>query len=172
MTFLNNIVDKEQLPSIEKIQYMPLDRTYLNVMRIVTLIISLFLIAGFSILKFFEAEFELYEYLIIISVIILLSILRFIFCNLSFKAKGYALREKDIIYKKGVIWGSITTIPFNRIQHTEIKEGAISRLFSLQSVKFYTAGGSASDLSINGLSKEDAQKIKEFVNGNIKEYAN
>ncbi len=55
------------------------------------------------------------------------------------------------------------TIPFNRIQHTEISRGPIERKYELSTLKIYTAGGSTSDLSIPGLEAEEAEQLKEFV---------
>ena len=170
MSFTNNIIDTGKLPSTNQVIYQSLQRNFLNVMLIRTLMIAFFLILIVSTLFLLIDELDLIIYLIMLSFLISIFTLRIIYYTISFKHKGYALREKDIIYKTGYIWKSITTIPFNRIQHTEIKEDIISRLFSLQTVKFYTAGGTASDLSVKGLSREKAQKIKEFINGNLKEY--
>ena len=170
MTFINNHIDKEQLPSIEEIEYNALDKKYLTIMRIQTIITTLILSAIISIFYLSEEGFPLSDYLYIIGGILLLATIKFFYASISYKYRGYALREKDIIYKKGYIWRSITTVPFNRIQHTEIKESAIARLFSLQTVKFYTAGGATSDLKINGLKTNDALRIKEFVNGKLESY--
>ena len=63
----------------------------------------------------------------------------------------------------------ITTVPFSRIQHIEIDEKPISRLFNLASISVYTAGDSSDDLEIRGLDKEKAQQIKEFISQKIDE---
>lgn len=171
MSFTNNIIDTENLPNTDKINYQYLNKNHLNVMRMSRLVRALLLILILTVLFLLIDEFKLNIYLIILGIIISIFTLRILYCSISFKHKGYALREKDIIYRTGYIWKNITTVPFNRIQHTEIKEGLISRFFSLQTIKFYTAGGSSSDLSIKGLSKNEAENIKEYVNGNLKKYA-
>ncbi len=83
--------------------------------------------------------------------------------RIGYKKRSYALRERDLTYKKGWIFYSITTIPFNRIQHTEVSQGPIERKFSLSTLKIYTAGGSTSDLSIPGLEPEEAQALRDFI---------
>ncbi|MDG1195895.1 MULTISPECIES: PH domain-containing protein [unclassified Polaribacter] len=77
--------------------------------------------------------------------------------------KKYALRERDISYKSGLLIKKITTVPFSRIQHVEIDEKPISRLFGLASLSVYTAGDSSDDLVVKGLKKEVAIQLKEFI---------
>ena len=50
---------------------------------------------------------------------------------------------------------------FSRIQHLEIDEKPISRIFGLSSLSVYTAGDSSDDLVIRGIGKEIALKINE-----------
>lgn len=82
---------------------------------------------------------------------------------LGYRKKGYALRERDISYKEGVLWKSHTVIPFNRIQHSEVTQGPIQSVFELSSISIYTAGGGASDLTITGLQQKEAHQIKDFL---------
>ena len=82
---------------------------------------------------------------------------------ITFPYKGYAIRQRDIIYKKGWLWKSVTTVPFNRVQHCDIKQGLIERQFNLSSLNVYTAGGQNSDLTIPGLEFEMAEKYKAFI---------
>lgn len=81
----------------------------------------------------------------------------------GFLIRGYALREHDISYKHGFFRFSLTTVPFNRIQHSEISHGPIARLFRLATLKIYTAGGSSSDLKIAGLDPENAKKLRDYI---------
>jgi hypothetical protein len=80
------------------------------------------------------------------------------------------LREKDISYKTGIIFYKQISVTFNRIQHVEVSQGVLGKLFGLSSVKIFTAGGSASDLSIPGLLTADAQKLKAFISEKISQY--
>ena len=81
----------------------------------------------------------------------------------GFHIRGYVVRENDITYKKGLIRFSMTTIPFNRVQHTEINQGPIARAFNLSTLSIYTAGGSTSDLKLSGLDPDTAQRLKDFI---------
>jgi uncharacterized protein len=81
------------------------------------------------------------------------------------------LREHDVIFKSGVISETTTIVTNNRVQHVALHQGMISRIFGLASIELFTAGGSSSDLKINGLLLEDAKKIKESVSLKINEIA-
>lgn len=81
----------------------------------------------------------------------------------SYQIRGYSLRRHDISYRSGFLFHRVTTVPFNRIQHSEISHGPIMRLFKLQSLKVYTAGGSSSDLSIPCLPPDEAKQLRDRI---------
>jgi membrane protein YdbS with pleckstrin-like domain len=76
---------------------------------------------------------------------------------------GYAIRDKDIIYKSGVFWHTVTAIPFNRIQHVEKSSTPLDRRFSLATLQLFTAGGSGGDLKIHGLPAQLAENLRVFI---------
>jgi len=100
----------------------------------------------------------------------LLILYSFIISILGFPKKGYLLRERDVSYKTGIIYYKQISVPFNRVQHVEVSQGVLGKIFHLSSVKIYTAGGNASDLSIPGLSVADAQKLKTFISEKISQH--
>ena len=81
----------------------------------------------------------------------------------SVPRKGYAVRERDILYKSGVFWRSVTAIPFNRIQHVEKSSTPLDRRFNLATLQLFTAGGSGGDLKIHGLPAKAAEKLRFFI---------
>src|SRR5690625_7957033 len=52
----------------------------------------------------------------------------------EFRNRGYAIREKDIAYRRGYIFQVKQYIPFRRVQHCKISEGMIDRLFDFSTV--------------------------------------
>ena len=82
---------------------------------------------------------------------------------ISVPKKGYAVRDKDIVYKSGVFWRSVTTIPFNRIQHVEKSSTPLDRKFNLATLQLFTAGGTGGDLNIHGLPAKTAEKLRTFI---------
>ena len=100
---------------------------------------------------------------------LVLLVLNFLYLRISFAKKGFALREHDVIFKSGVISETTTIVTNNRVQHVALHQGMLSRIFGLASIELFTAGGSSSDLKINGLLLDDAKKIKESVSLKINE---
>ncbi len=160
--FENQQIESSRLPHHEIINYESLEPKYLNTNIITTLIIWFIIMTIIIVVSFF-ADFIQENRWNILGAISLIFILILILEYFGFKFKGYALRQKDISYKRGLIWREITALPFNRVQHCEINEGPIDRMFGLASIKIFTAGGSSSDLEIPGLSKSNAELIKSFI---------
>ncbi len=72
-------------------------------------------------------------------------------------------RDKDIVFKSGVIWRSVTAIPFNRIQHVETSSTPLDRRFGLANLQIFTAGGSGGDLRISGLGSGAAEQLRIYI---------
>lgn len=85
----------------------------------------------------------------------------------GYRVAGYALRTHDISFRRGVIIRRLTVVPFSRVQHSEVQEGAVERSFGLATLLVYTAGGNSSDLSISGLLPAEAHRLKDYVSTQI-----
>ena len=160
MNFENPIVDFKDLPQTELIEFESLPKRYLNYRRL-TFSILLLVLSAMWIAPLIAGE--LIGVAISGAVWLCISLLIFLFEKKRYHQKGLALREHDISYKEGVFFQKTVTIPFNRIQHSEISRGPIERKFKLSTLKIFTAGGSQSDLSISGLDPDRAQELKDFI---------
>ncbi len=168
--FNNNTIDISTLPKFEETSLNPLQKDYFKVMLIRFGILFVLLLIGIIALYMVSIE-ELIKDKIIYFFIgwLVLLVLSFLYLKLSFAKKGFALREHDVIFKSGVISETTTIVTNNRVQHVALHQGMLSRYFGLASIELFTAGGSASDLKINGLLLEDAKKVKESVSLKINE---
>lgn len=79
------------------------------------------------------------------------------------RLRGWALREHDLIYRAGVVWRRTVILPFARIQHVETTSGPLERMFGLNRLKCFTAGGMSADLSVLGLDQETAEQVREYL---------
>ena len=168
--FSNLQVNINNFPKIENIEFKAIHQNYLKVILLNILLFLLLIIVAFSTIYFASNKIpqEINLAYAITGIIILFSLIAFYF-YIGFSRRKYALREKDISYKSGVFTKTITTVPFNRIQHVEIDEGLFSRIFKLASINIFTAGAQGADLSIKGISKEKANYIKEYITNIINE---
>ena len=77
--------------------------------------------------------------------------------------RGYVIRDRDIIFKSGVVWRSVTAIPYNRVQHVETSNTPFDRKFGIANLKIFTAGGSGGDLQILGLGLDTAEQLRVYI---------
>lgn len=169
--FSNSVILPEDLPEIQQETFNALEKNYLKILLIRVFIFALLLVGGFAaFLLISDEKIPGLVLGIIIAAIAIVIIYSIVITILAFPRKGYLVRENDVSFKKGLIAYKQTSVPFNRIQHVEVNQGILAKIFKLSSVKIYTAGGTASDLSIPGLPVETAHKLKAFLSEKIREH--
>ncbi|WP_316794036.1 PH domain-containing protein [Pedobacter frigoris] len=162
LDFSNASLDTDSLPKYEEVSLTPLHRKYWNIVLINITIFLLIIGAGLTTLLILSTGARTYIY-VIVSIYLVFAALLFFLYRLSIKKRGFALREKDIMYRNGIIASSTTIIPFSRIQHIALDEGLFSRMFGLGSLRIFTAGGASGSLHIPGIEIEQAKSIKELL---------
>lgn len=162
MSFTNETINITELPKFEEVSFLPLHKDYWKIILIGNFIFLLILSFGLGLFLFFNEDARGYWYLILIGLFafVLLSVG---LGKLSFKKRGYAFRQHDVLYKSGIISETTTIIPYNRVQHVALHEGFIARQFGLASIQIFTAGGGNSDIEIPGIEKNKAQDIKQLL---------
>lgn len=85
----------------------------------------------------------------------------------SVPRRGYAVRDKDIVYKAGVIWQSVKAVPYSRVQHAETGSSPVDRRFGLARLTIFTAGGSSGDLRLAGLGADAAERLRAYIVGRL-----
>jgi len=158
--WLNQEVNRTELPLIEEVSFQKHPIRYMSYRRLLAIIFWSIPILALGIPAIIAPDIWMAY---VGGVLVVFIALTFISIPIGYRKRSYALRERDLTYKKGWIFSTMITIPFNRIQHTEISRGPIERKYELSTLKIYTAGGSTSDLSIPGLEAEEAEQLKEFV---------
>ena len=164
MLLQNSRVEVSSLPQIDDISMESLSPSYLRVSYLGTAIFFMILLVVLIGIRFF-AEF-LIPFWVEIAILtgwFLLFLLSLWHTYEDFQIQGFAIRERDLTYRSGVFFRSTTVIPFNRIQHAEVKQGPIERRFNLQRLEIYSAGGEGSDLYIPGLLGNRADQLKDFI---------
>lgn len=162
--FTNPEIAVDELPSAAQVEWQALDRHYVMRLQIKALItggiaLAALLVARLSGLPVpLGAPYALAW--IIVGAIVTFGLLWPIW---SVPGKRYAVRDKDILYRSGVFWRSITAIPFNRMQHVETSSTPLDRRFGLATLQLFTAGGAGGDLKIHGLPADIAERLRTFV---------
>ena len=161
--------DDIQLPDVIAIAFKKIHKDYLKVILMnfsiffFIVFLAVFLVPKFGIEIEFYKEYKIYFY--VVPFIVFIPILLFLL--ISFPKRQYVLRERDLSYRSGILFKTITTVPFSRIQHVEIDERPFSRMFKLASISVFTAGDSSDDIVIKGIKKINALQIKEYISQQI-----
>jgi membrane protein YdbS with pleckstrin-like domain len=170
MNFTNSIIDPDGLPTVEEVDFTPLARDYLTVERI-SLVIAMGILLAIGLSFFFSIE-RLHDPIIILSAAAVYGLfvtINVVAMHINYKYSGYALREKDILYRSGWLQRRTRIVMINRIQHVSVQSGPLERRLGLSSVSVFTAGSAAADFTIKGIKEETAQKIKAWINTELKE---
>ena len=165
--FNNPQIEIDGLPQSEELNFQSLEPSYQKVMLISNTIFWAVILIGLTVLFTNIEEIPSFVYFLVpsvLAVVILMSYLSIIF---GFKNKVFAVRHQDLNYKKGWLWKSRMVVPFKRIQHSEVTQGPVDRIFDLAKLRVFTAGGSGSDLTIPGLKHEEANKLKTLITSRI-----
>lgn len=166
MDFINEQV--HQLPAVEDLEWIPVEEDYLKVLRIQWMlgIVALAVIAAGAMYMFPVFKNSAGGVALMVAWFIT-SLSWYIIMKESFKRKAYAIRTHDITYRSGWIMGTIRTVPFSRVQHSNVVSGPLDRKFGLATLIIYTAGTGSADVKIPGLTGQKAEEIKEWINKRI-----
>lgn len=81
--------------------------------------------------------------------------------ELRYRIWGFEVEEDSLYIRRGVITRVRTVVPFVRLQHVDTQRGPIERTLGLSSVVVYTAGSRQADVSIPGLTVDEADDLQE-----------
>ncbi len=169
MIFQNSPVSVSALPQVEEIDYRPLAPAYRRVELIGTAFLFGVLFLGWVVFYLFSQMEEQWPVWAALAVWVALFSFSMFLAWKRWEVAGYVLRDRDILHKKGIIFRTVTAIPFSRMQHCELSQGPIESAFGIATISIFTAGGSSSDLRLEGLQIVEAQRIREFITGKISE---
>ena len=79
---------------------------------------------------------------------------------IRYRRWGYALREGDLWIRQGVLWVSVSVIPYSRLQFVDTRQGPLDRLFGLSQLVVHTAALGTSG-RLPGLDAAEAEQLRE-----------
>ena len=166
--FVNPEVPLESLPTLEELDWQPLHRNFVVRLEIrklaqaltlcASVVVAQLLVAAVAKLSGFSWLFPWVWILVVAWIGVSLA-----WPVLEVPRRGYAVRDKDIAYKSGVLWQTETVVPYNRVQHAETGSGPIDRYLSLARLTVFTAGTAGGDLRIDGLGDDVAERLRVFI---------
>jgi membrane protein YdbS with pleckstrin-like domain len=152
-----------ELPDYQKVEFQPIHPKYWRIILCNVLFVFLLLGGVLVLIWSQQKSAPAMSWWICGGVWLGLLLFQLIIRYYAFQRRGYALREKDVIYRHGVLSVATTVIPFCRIQHVALKEGFLSRMMHLAQLQIFTAGGATSDLKVSGIPKDEAERMRAFM---------
>jgi uncharacterized protein len=160
--FENTEIRLTELPSVDTLQWHPLERIYRRMLLLLAAFRCAVLVTVVVVIMPF-VDIPAWIPLAVVCAILVVTLVQVLFIVQGFPYKGYAVRSRDVLYRTGWLFKRQIAIPLSRLQHIEVRQGILERLFGLSRINIYTAGGESSDLTIPGLPEQDAQRLKEYI---------
>ena len=76
------------------------------------------------------------------------------------RAIGYAERAEDLLVRKGVMFRSMSVIPYGRMQFVDVAMGPYDRALNLATLRLHTASPH-SDAKVPGLEPNEAERLRD-----------
>jgi uncharacterized protein len=76
------------------------------------------------------------------------------------RAIGYAEAEDDLLVRKGILFRSLTVVPYGRMQFVDVNAGPLDRRCGVAEVRLHTAAAQT-DATIPGLPPEEATRLRD-----------
>lgn len=172
MRYENPVIPHSDIPQHAEVRLQPVERSYIIVQYISWSILYGLLTAVLVALFWLVDDLQRWWIAVPAAFAILsLAALTAAGIRIGFRNRVWALREKDLIYRKGWLFQSTHVIPFVKIQHCVVRSGPIERRFGLSSIRLMTASGHDTDIGISGLRTETAERLKEWIMAKTTTYA-
>ncbi len=84
---------------------------------------------------------------------------------LRYRSWRYVVGDDALYLERGVLTQVRTEVPLVRIQHVDSRRSAVERLVGLASTVVYTAGSRGADVTIPGLTPDDASDLRQRLKG-------
>jgi hypothetical protein len=163
-------LDPELLPRTESVGFLPLERDHLKASLIQWMLILIAIIILAVLFFLLLPEYRTKDNMIITgSVWLTAAICTIANILIGFRYKSYALREKDILFRRGWMNRNLHIIPISRIQHAVVHSGPLDRRYDLATLSLHTAASGIPDISIPGLRSDTAEKMRAYIIDMIKD---
>ncbi|MFJ1261203.1 PH domain-containing protein [Capnocytophaga canis] len=156
---MNDLVTINQIPDYEKIPLTNLHSEYKKIAQMNALITS---VIGLVLLLAIFVIFDAVEKYCAIVGLFLIFVFITLYISISYRYKKYAFRQHDAVYKSGIVFQVTHIIPYVRLQHITIKQGWYAKRLGMATLCLYTASSNG-DISIPGLSLQEAERWKSFL---------
>ena len=148
--------DRIELPETE---WKRVSQKYIVVDVIGSIIGAVVMVGGAAIASYFIGAQWAWAATISLAIIFILTIA---FTPRRVRSIGYALRQDDLLFRRGLLFQRFVAIPYGRMQLVDINRGPLARAMGLSELKFVTAAA-ASGVTIPGIPEQDAEELRDTL---------
>ncbi|MBA8989435.1 hypothetical protein FHW23_000667 [Curtobacterium pusillum] len=130
---------------------------------ITTIVIGVVVTAGCVLIGVVSGGFERPAGIVWTSIAIVVFVVAVITAALTprrVRAIGYALRDDDLVLRRGLMWQRFTAVPYGRMQLVDVNRGPLDRVLGMSELKFVTAAAST-NVRIPGIPFADADELRD-----------
>lgn len=85
-----------------------------------------------------------------------------------YRSRGYHMADDRLRVVKGVLFHADTVVPFSRVQHLDVEQGPLERMFGIARLILHTAGTHNTSVTLPGLAHADAVTMREEIRAHVK----
>lgn len=76
------------------------------------------------------------------------------------RAIGYAESDDDLVIRRGILFKSMSIVPYGRMQFVDVHQGPLDRRYGISTVQLHTASAST-DATLPGLPADEASRLRD-----------
>ena len=158
----------EPLPEPGEAQLLSVERGYIQVVRVRTLLSWVPLIIGALVIDGAVLDDSAWRGALSIGVPLLALITAITAPPRIWRRLGYRLAPTLLQVVRGWWFHVDTIVPFIRVQHIDVTRGPFDKLFGTATLVVHTAGTHNSIVTLPGLAPPRAAEIRELIRGHIR----
>jgi hypothetical protein len=148
----------------------PLDSGQLWLMRIHSAMAALFLLlAGAAAEAMLRDRLGLPRGAIVVPLLLPIAWLVLAAPPRRYRAWGYAMDAEEMQVRRGVLTQVHTVVPLDRVQHIDVSQGPLERLCGVCRLVVHTAGTLHSQVTVPGLARPTAERMRDEIRARIRE---
>jgi membrane protein YdbS with pleckstrin-like domain len=153
------------------IPLQPLEPGQLHVMRLRSLVFAGILMAPAAIVPFVALPRLFARYGVPLwapaAVIALFGLYLLMSAGRRWRRWGYAFTGRELHVASGWLVHMHTIVPVSRVQHIDVSQGVLERMFGVSTLSLHTAGTENSVVSLPGVTRDTAEDIRDAIRGEI-----
>ena len=147
---------------------LPVERSYINVLRLKTLLTWLPLVIGALVLDIVALDGSRWQGALGVGAPLAALITAAIAPPRVWRRLGYQLHPRLLQVVRGWMFHTDTVVPYVRVQHIDVTRGPFDKLFGTASLVVHTAGTHNSIVTLPGLAPDRAAEVRDLIRSHIR----